>query len=478
MTESLDRQEMAILDAVQGVASGQLSRTEFLRRAGILGLSATTIGAVLAGAGKATAADLVNARAYAGQTVRMLIPAEGDQKGVADKTAAFEKATGIKLETTALAVGPLLEKANQSIKASNANYDVIGVLGFSVSQMVGGGYFTPLNNYVRKAPAAYGFGDFSKGRLNYVGYFSPKQKSFGGKTLFLIPGTHGGSSILFYRKDLLKAAGLSVPKTWSQYLAAAKTLNQGDVAGNSMIAKSGDVSMFLVDWYTRFTTSGGKLMSGSPATKNFTPRLTSPAAVAALQHMVNCVEFASAGVQSYDFTASVDAFSTGKTAMMMLWSTIAGTLYNPKSSKVAAQTGAAINPGVGANRGRAVRGGFGLGIPKNSKVKDAAWTTIAYFTSKSFEQYQTGTYQTDPSRSSTYVNPALVRKLPYLPVAGAVDHKATILEIARVPETFEMITAAAEEFSAALSGSTSAKEACAKANARWVTILKRGGNLK
>jgi multiple sugar transport system substrate-binding protein len=476
MTGSFDRREQAIIDAVQGVASGQLSRSDFLRRGAALGLSATTIAAVLAAAGKATAADKAAARAFAGETVRMLIAAEGDEKGIKDKTPEFEKATGIKLETTALAVGPLLEKANQSIKAPSATYDVIMVLGFSVSQMVGGGFFTPLNAYVAKA-GSWDFGDFPKGQLNYVGYFSPAKQNFGGSTLYLVPGLHGGSVIFYYRKDLLKAAGLALPKTWGAYLAASRKLNQGDVAGNSMIAKSGDVSMFLVDWYTRFTTSGGKLMSGSPATKNFRPRLTSPAAVAALQNMVDCVESASSGVLSYDFTASVDAFAAGKTAMMLLWSTIAGPLFNPKSSKVAGSTGVALNPGIGANRGRAVRGGWGLGIPKNSKIKDAAWTTIAYFTSKAYEQYQTSTYQTDPSRNSTYTARALVKKLPYLPTAGAVFEKATILEIARVPETFEMITAASEEFAAALSGSASAKEACAKANDRWTEILKRGGHL-
>ena len=377
MTMDFDGHDKAITNAVEGVASGQLSRSDFLVRAGILGLSATTIGAVLAAAGKATAADLVNARAYAGETVRMLIVAEGDEKGIKDKTAAFEKATGIKLELTALPVGSLVEKANQSIKAPTASYDVINVLGFFVSQMVGGGYFTPLNSYVKKAPASWDLADYPKGRLNYVGYYSPARKAFGGSTLYLIPALHGGSVLFFYRKDLLKAAGLSVPQTWGQYLAAANKLNADGVAGNSMIGKSGDVSMFLVDWYTRFTTSGGQLMSGSPATKNFTPRLNSPTSVAALQHMVKCTEAASDGVLSYDFTASVDAFSAGKTAMMLLWSTIAGPLFNPKNSKVATKTDVALNPGIGANRGRAVRGGWGLGIPNNSKVKDAAWTTIA-----------------------------------------------------------------------------------------------------
>ena len=34
-----------------------------------------------------------------------------------------------------------------------------------------------------------------------------------------------------------------------------------------MIAKSGDVSLFLVDFWTRFTALGGELMSGSPQTQ-------------------------------------------------------------------------------------------------------------------------------------------------------------------------------------------------------------------
>jgi ABC-type glycerol-3-phosphate transport system substrate-binding protein len=478
MSESMDRGDAEVVYAIEDVAAGRISREQFIKKAGALGISAGAIGAMLAIAGKGTAADLREVRRYAGETVNMLVAAEGDEKGVKDKTPDFEKLTGIKLNTTALAVGPLLEKANQSIKAPTATYDAIMVLGFAVSQMVGGGFFAPLNGYVAKTPKAYDFGDFPKGQLEYCGYFSIPRKNFGGKTLYLIPGLHGGSVIYFYRKDLLKAAGLQVPKTWSQYLAAAEKLNTGGVAGNSMIAKSGDVSMFLVDWYTRFTTVGGKLMSGSPDRKTFRPRLTSPAAVAALQNMVQCVQYASSGVLSYDFTASVDAFAAGKTAMMMMWSTIGGPIYNPKTSKVASTVSVALTPGIGANRGRAVRGGWGMGIPKNSKVKDAAWVTIAYFTTKAWERYQTGTYQTDPSRSSIYVYPPLVKQLPYLPVAGAVFERATILEIARVPETFEMITAAAEEFAGALSGSVSAKDACKKANDRWTEILKRGGWLK
>jgi multiple sugar transport system substrate-binding protein len=459
------------MDVIEGMVTGRLSRDQFVKRAGILGFSTTAIGGMLAAAGKASAAGLEQ---FAGQTISILIAAEGDEKGVQDKLATIKKRYNINVKVTALGVGPLIEKANQNLKAPTSSFDAINVLGFTVAQMVGGGFFTPLNPYLKKLPKGYGFpGDFPAGELKYVGYFDTKKQDFGGNTLYLLPGLHGGSVVVFYRKDLFKAAGLKVPTTWGQYLAAAKKLNGNGVAGNSMIGKSGDVSLFLVDWFTRFTNMGGKLMTGSPQKKNFTPHLTGSKAVAALQHMVDCVEFASDGVLQYDFTASTDAFSAGKTAMMIMWSTIAGPVYNPKSSKVSSKVAVAVPPG-----GKGIRGGWGMGIPKNAKNKDAAWAVITYLTSKEWEQYQTLKYQTDPTRKSTFFSKSLNKQLPYLATAGRVFDQAEILEIANIPETFELIGAAAEEFSAALSGSSSAAEACKKANDRWTTILKRGKHLK
>jgi len=474
MDEHIDRRDAEAGDAIGDLVSGAMSRDDFIRRMGMLGFSATAIGGMLTAAG---VADAATDRRLAGKSVSILVAAEGDDKGVHDKIPDIKKKLGIDVKMTALPVGPLNEKLSQNIKAPTSSFDAIMVLGFTVSAFVGGGFFDPLNKYLSKVPAGYDFPqDFPQGELDYVGYYDIKHQRFGGKTLYLIPGLHGGSVVLFYRKDLFAKAGLKPPTTWTAYLNAAKKLNTGGVAGNSIIAKSGDVSMFLCDWYTRFVNMNGILMSGSPQTKNFTPRLTSPAAVAALQHMVDCVKYASPGVQSYDFTVSTDAFSAGKTAMMMVWSTIAGPVYNPKTSKVANKVGVAVPPG----KGQAVRGGWGMGIPKNAPAgnKDAAWAVITYLTSKQWEQYQTLKYQTDPTRNSTFFSPKMNKALPYLSTAGKVFQKARIIEIANIPETFELITDAAIEFSAALSGSSTAQQACQNAQAKWISVLKRGGHLK
>lgn len=475
----IDRPDELGDDIVTGLVSGKMSRDEFIKRAGLLGLSATAIGGMLAAAGRATAGDLRVASRLAGGSIQLLIPAEGADKGVRDKLGEIKKTLGVDVKMTALPVGPLIEKTNQSVKASTGIYDAISLLGFTIAQFVGGGYFENLSPYVKKLPASYGYpADFAPGVVNYLSRFDLQKKQFGGKTPYLMPGLYAAPILLFYRKDLLQKAGLSVPATWPEYLAAAKKLNGDGVAGNTMIAKSGDVSMFLVDWYTRFASTGGKLMSGSPAAKNFTPHVDSPQGIAALQHMADCVKYSSPGVLSYDFTLSTDAFSAGKTAMMIMWTTIAGPLFNPKTSKLAKNVGVALCPGVGAQRGAIVRGGWGIGIPKNAKNKDAAWAVITYLCSKEWGKFEVDAHQTDPTRNSVFNDPALNRKFPYLKTAGQANAKARILEIATIPETFELITIAAQQFSAALSGSSSAADACKKTNAEWIKVLKRGGHLK
>ena len=465
---------------VTGLASGRMGRDEFIKRAVAAGLSVTAIGGMLKAAGVAYAGDLRAAERLAGGTVNLLVPAEGAQLGVQDKLSYIKTQFGLDVKMTALPVAPLNEKLNASIKAPTGTYDLVSVLGFTVAQFVGGGFFTDLTPYVKKLPASYGYPkDFAKGELDYLSNFNIKQQTFGGNTPYLIPGLYAGPIVLFYRKDLLQTAGLKPPATLTEYLAAAKTLNAGGVAGNTMIAKSGDVSMFLVDWYSRFAGMGGKLMSGSPQAKNFTPRLTSSAAVGALQHMVDCVQYSTPGVQSYDFTTSTDAFSAGKTAMMMMWSTIGGPVFNPKTSKVADKAGVTVTPGTtAALAGSIVRGGWGMGIPKNAQNKDAAWTLLTYLCSREWGKFEAAAHQTDPTRNSVFFDPGLNKQFPYLSAAGKANTKARILEIASIPETFELITIAAQQFAGALSGSASATAACAATQKQWIQVLRRGGHLK
>ena len=150
MDEHLDGHGEARMDAIDGLVTGEMSRDDFIKRAALLGLSASAIGGILAAAGKA---DAATGRAFAGQTVSILVAAEGDDKGVRDKIPEIKRRFGIDVKMTALPVGPLNEKLSQNVKAPTSSFDAIMVLGFTVSAFVGGGFFEPLNKYLKKVPA-------------------------------------------------------------------------------------------------------------------------------------------------------------------------------------------------------------------------------------------------------------------------------------------------------------------------------------
>ncbi|HKZ91352.1 MAG TPA: extracellular solute-binding protein [Candidatus Limnocylindrales bacterium] len=415
----------------------------------------------------------------AGKTVNIaLVAGERDEMGLLDKEAEIEAATGMNLEIATEALGDLIASNNQNLESPESAVDIMDVLGFTVAQTVGANLFEPLQPYLddpSKTPADYDFADFPSGQLEYAGYFDIENGQFGGDTLYLIPGIHSGSVLLFYRQDLLDAAGVAVPTTWAEYLAAAEKLTTDDVAGSGMLGAN-DVSAFLVDWYTRFITMGGQLTSGDKNDGTLEIHLDSPEGIAALQNMIDLLPYSPEAVTAYGFTEALDAFSTGKVALWPAWATIAGALYGPDSG-VADTVAVAAMPADDGNP-RGIRGGWGLGIPKNlsQERKDCAWHALTYITSKDFEKYQVMNYQTDPNRTSTGSDPEITEALPYIPAAVDAIASAQILEIANIPETFEIAGAVAEQINLALVGNQDAATAMANAQATATEILKRGGH--
>jgi multiple sugar transport system substrate-binding protein len=436
-----------------------------------LGVGAVALATALVGVPVVAQDDAFDPMRYAGQTVRIaLVAGERDEMGLLDREAEIEEATGIDLEISTEALGDLIASNNQNLEAPESAVDIMHVLGFTVAQTVGAGLFEPLQPYLddpSKTPADYDFEDFPEGQLEYTGYFDVEAGQFGGDTLYLIPGIHSGSVLLFYRSDLLEEAGLEPPATWDEYLSHAEALTTDDVSGSAMVGAN-DVSNF---------TMGGELTSGDKNDGTLRTNLDSPEAVAALQNMIDLLPYSPAAVSAYGFTEALDAFSAGRVAMWPAWATIAGALYG-EDSRVADQVAVAQVPSDDGEP-RAIRGGWGLGIPANlpQERKDAAWHILTYITSQEHERHQVLNYQTDPNRLSTAQDPEIVEALPYIPEAVAAIESAQILEIANIPETFEIVGAVAREINLALTGTQDAETAMANSQAAALEILQRAGHL-
>ena len=183
----------------------------------------------------------------------------GREQGVQDKIGDMKKQFGIDVKMTALPVGAAEREAER--ERQGADRHLRPDLGARLHRLAvrRRRLLHPLDALrARSSGRATAIRTTSrKGELDYLELLRHQARSrFGGNTPLPDPRPARRVDHLFYRKDLLKKAGIAVPTTSGQYLAAAKKLNGNGVAGNSMIAKSGDVSMFLVDWYTRFANIG------------------------------------------------------------------------------------------------------------------------------------------------------------------------------------------------------------------------------
>ena len=122
-----------------------------------------------------------------------------------------------------------------------------------------------------------------------------------------------------------------------------------------------------------------------------------------------------------------------------------------------------------------------MGIPKNAEEQgrglDGDHLSLL---DESGASTRSPPYQTDPTRNSVFFDPALNQEVP-VPRRrpGRRIDKAQILDIASIPETFQLITIAAERVRrrAQRLGRAPA-EACKTANDEWIKVLKGGGYLK
>ena len=461
-----------------------LDRRSLIKRAGALGLSSALLGSgVGLGGISATFGAEFDPKKYAGTKLRILmIGDENDDRALIELLPEFTAETGMELEVTAPAIGALIQKTLQNLQSDQSSFELVNYLRFLTTQQVGGGYFEQLNKYMEdpaETPADWDFADFIPAAVRNVGIYDIATGTVGqGSDIYGIPALHSGSAIYFYRKDLFDAAGLEPAKTWDEFHAAAQKLHTDDVAGASFIGAN-DISLALVDWYTRFITIGGVLMTGNPRDKDFRPQVDSAEGIQALQMLIDLLPYAPKNVTQYAFAENVDGFATGKIAQMIFWSTIAGGVFNQDNSMVADKTGTAPVPAAQGQKARAIQGGWGTGIPKNidPALKPAAWRALTWITNKRVNRYVIERYQIDANRVSAFKDPALMAQYPYLANSLNAIETAETIPTSRVDEFFQLNDAMNIEFNAALTGAQDAKTACQKVQAQWEGILRKAGHL-
>src|SRR5512138_2004279 len=126
----------------------------------------------------------------------------------------FESATGIKVNAESLQESQLTTKLTTEFATNSSSVDVFMTRPLQEGKMFyKNGWYEPL--------ASYNFSDYPKNVMSVA--------TFGTKS-YIVPLVTEWQ-VLYYRKDLLAAAGLKVPANFTELEAAAQKLASGDVAG-------------------------------------------------------------------------------------------------------------------------------------------------------------------------------------------------------------------------------------------------------
>jgi sorbitol/mannitol transport system substrate-binding protein len=312
-------------------------------------------------------------------------------------TSNFEKQyPGIKVKYATYTEGDLRAAIQKDVSTHSNSFNVIMIGPYEAPLFAKDGWLTNLSTQYIAKDASYDASDL----------LPPIAKSLSYKGgLYAVP-FYGESSMVYYRKDLFKAAGLTMPAhpTWAQMQTMAAKLNQpGKVAGICLrgLAGWGD-NMASLD--TVVNTFGGEWFN-----KNWQPQLTSPAFEAATNFYVNLIrKYGESGASNDSFNQLLTLYGQGKCAM---WydATVAATSIATTYPSIAAQTGYAFAP-VDKTTSSGWLWTWSLGIPQGTANSGAAWKFVSWATSKSYDSLVAAKYgwaAVPPgTRTSLYNNPS------------------------------------------------------------------------
>jgi len=386
-----------------------------------------------------------------------------------------EQHPDVKLNWVVLEENVLRQRLTTDIATQGGQFDVLTIGTYETPLWAAKHWLEPMKDL----PAAYDVADI---------FPSVRQGLSLNDTLYALP-FYGESTVTYYRTDLFKQAGLTMPEhpTWTQLGEFAAKLHHPDKEqyGMCLRGKAGwGENMALLS--TMANTFGARWFD-----EQWQPELTGPEWTAAANFYVNTLKnYGPPGVSSNGFNETLALFNSGKCA---IWvdASVAGSFTTDKTqSRVADTVGFAPAPVEVTDKGSSWLYAWSLAIPTTSRHKEAARAFITWATSKDYIQLvadKDGITNVPPgTRLSTY-NDAYLKAAPFAritlqmmqnadpvhPSAKPVPYVG--IQYVTIPEFQAIGTSVGKLFSAALTGQMSVEQALSAAQIATVKDMKRAG---
>ncbi len=301
-------------------------------------------------------------------TVRVTLANHVWTEGIKAAIPEFEKSSGLTVELTQLGEDQLSDQYNVKLNAGSDEIDVMMYRPLQEGKSFAkNGYLADLTSKVSQ-DANWDWKDYQDGPV--------KASTVDGKVVGVPIITE--REVLYYRKDLLAAAGIEVPKTMDELQAAARKISESspDVAG--FVARTGksaavtQFSSFLYSFGGDFTDENGKSAVGTDEAKK------------AYEYYGGLIRNYGPKNVSTDMSwpEAMAIFTQGQAAFYTEADSLYKNATDPAKSKVADTVGFAALPAGPAGSKPYNIPSWGLAVNEASSNQDNAWKFIEWATSK------------------------------------------------------------------------------------------------
>lgn len=363
------------------------------------------------------------------KTIRVTLANHVWTDTIKSKLPEFEKATGLKVELSQYGEDQLSAQYNVKLNAGTNEIDVMMYRPLQEGKLFAkNGYLADLSKDV-KTNKEWGWEDFQAGPVGTTTY---KDKVVGVPIIT-------EQEVLYYRKDLLKKAGLQVPKTMDELQAAAKAIKAQNPGVAGFVARTGkspavtQFSSFLYSFGGDFIDESGKSGVASDAAKK---------AYAFYGGLIR--NYGPANVSTdMSWPEAMAIFTQGKAGFYTEADSLYKNATDKVKSKVADTVGFAPMPaGVAGSKAYNVPS-WALGVNDASANKSNAWKFIEWATSKTMTLgiQQAGvpgartSVWNDPAGISTY--PADLAAAIAVSTKNGVGHDRPL--VIKVPESRDIV---------------------------------------
>ncbi len=431
-------------------------------KVGVMALSLATV-ASLAFAGVTAAQDE--------KTINVAIVGNPQMEDIASLTPdLFTAQTGINVEYTILEEQTLREIVTRDVGAGGEQFDVVMIGMFEAPQFGRNGWLVDLNTYAAD-DADYMVDDIIPAVRDGLSYD-------GG--LYAAP-FYAESSFVMYRKDVLEAAGVTMPDapTWDEVAEIARTINTDEMAGICLRGKPGWGDLGAI-FTTVINTFGATWWLAGEGDTIGAAQIDQPEFKEALQFYVDLL--ADAGeddAANSSYNECTNQMQDGKVAMWVD-ATVAASNLEADDSPIKGMLGYALSP-TKLTDASGWLWAWALAIPENAPDKDAAWEYVSWATGPQYlveaGENLPGGWATVPpgTRQSLYENPnyqeaaaAFAQKTLDAMLAAPINNPGTTprpglpgVQFVGVPQFQDVGTRCTEEFSAAIAGQKSVDDALA-----------------